>query len=175
MKSLEEIVGGRWIWRRRAWLSRTYDLLDPDARDEPYATLRWREGFFVGRSRAELVTPRGTWRFVPEGALGRVVRLIREDGGEAGVFRSSWRRGGRLVLGEGRTLLWHRTSWLARSWVLEDENGVEWARFALRAFSFPGITDLELSESIPPELRAVLAGFGFYLVRRARAAAHRAA
>lgn len=168
MRSLEQVSGGEWIWRRRGFFSRTYDLLDPGNPEEPFATLRWREAILVWRSRADLVTPEGTWRFVPEGAFGRTVRVLGADGVAVATFRRSWRRG-TLALEDGRTLAWRRPAWLARAWVFEDENGTEWLRVRSRFFSWLGVAELELGSSVPAGVRALLAGFAFYLVRAARA------
>jgi|WetSurMetagenome_2_1015567.scaffolds.fasta_scaffold248923_1 hypothetical protein len=175
MRALDE-VGGTLQWRGRGFLSRTYDLFradeeSPDA--EPFATLRWREAFLLGRSRGELTAAPGAWRFVPEGMLGRHVRLVTDAGAPVAAYGRTWRTGS-LRFEDGRTLRWRRVHWLRRVWVFEDPNGSELVRFAIRFSLVNTRATVEIAAAVPSAERVLLAGFGFFLLRRAAAAARRA-
>jgi hypothetical protein len=178
MRSMQEAVGYPLLWRRRGFLSRTYELSradeEPSSPAGPFATLRWREAFIVGRSRAELVSAAGSWRLVPEGLLGHRVRIVTEAGEPAGSFQHSF-RSGLLRLEDGREFHWGRTSWLSQTWHLQDANGIEVVRFRTRLGWLRTLTTVEIEAAVPAADRALLAGFGYYLVRRSRAAARRTA
>jgi hypothetical protein len=176
MRVLDE-TGVTLLWRARGLFSRTYDLVRADeeiADAEPFATLAWREAFLLGRSRGELTAAGGTWRFVPEGAFGRHLCLFGADGAARGTYRRAW-RGGTLELADGRAFHWHRVHWLRRMWALDDADGAEALRFAIRFSLFNPRVTVEIASTVASADRALLAGFGFFLVRRAVAAGRRAA
>ena len=93
MRSLQEAIGNELRWQPRGLLSRTHDLVDPQAGDgEPYATLVWRPGFLLG-GPAEARSGDGCWTFRRRGLLRGSVTVAAEGGGEpVGELREHWRR-----------------------------------------------------------------------------------
>ena len=175
MRSLREAIGSELVWRPRSLLSRTHDLVDPQAGDaEPYATLVWRPGF-VMQAPAEARSGDGSWYFVSQGFFRQNVRVLAADGKTlVATLKRYWRRGV-LRFEDGREFIWRRQAFWSPSWRFEDANGTSAVRFQWQ-FSLPrSRTRVEFeSSAVPPADRALLACLGWYLVlmSRRRAAAH---
>jgi hypothetical protein len=169
MRSLREAIGRELIWKPRSLLSRTHDLVDPEAGDaEPYATLVWRPGLLM-RGPAEAQSGDGRWFFRRRG-LFRMLVLVTAQEGSAPVatLRRHWRRGV-LRFEDGREFVWRRQAFWSPSWRFDDANGTAVVRFQWR-FSLPRSTarvEFE-SSAAPPADRALLACLGWYLVLMAR-------
>lgn len=175
MRSLQEAIGRELVWKPRGLLSRTYDLMDPQAdSDGPYATLFWRAGFVL-QAPAEAQSGDGSWCFVPQGFFRQNVRVLAADGRTpVATLKRSWRRGV-LRLVDGREFVWRRQAFWSPSWRFDDANGIPAVRFQWK-FSLPrSTTRVEFeSSAVPPAERALLACLGWYLVlmSRRRSAAH---
>jgi len=169
MRSLQEAIGRELIWRSRGLLSRTHDLVDPQADSAgPYATLVWRSGFLM-QAPAEAQSGDGSWYFVPQGFFRQNVRVLVADGKtQVATLKRSWRRGV-LRLEDGREFVWRRHAFWSPSWRFEDTNGTAVARFQWQ-FSMPrSTTRVEFeSSAAPPAERALLACLGWYLVLMSR-------
>jgi hypothetical protein len=175
VRSLQDAVGRELLWKPRSLLSRTHDLVDPEAgASEPYATLVWRPGFLM-RGPAEAQSGDGHWFFRQRGFF-RMIVLVMPQGGTAplATLRRHWRRAV-LRFEDGREFVWRRESFWSRVWRFEDGNGTAVLRLRPQ-FPFPRSTarvELE-SSSAPAADRALLACLGWHLVllSRRRAAAH---
>ncbi len=175
MRSLQDATGRELVWKSRSLLSRTHDLLDPDAgADGLYATLVWRAGFVL-QAPAEAQSGDGSWHFLHQGFFRRDVRVVAADGKTpVATLKRHWRRGV-LRFEDGREFIWRRRSFLSPSWRFEDPNGtivvgLQW-RFALPRSTMR----VESEASAAPAVdRALLACLGMYLVlmSRRRVAAH---
>ena len=177
MRSLQEAIGRELLWKPRSLLSRTHDLVDPEAGDgEPYATLVWRPGFLL-RGLAEAQSGDGGWLFRQQGFFRMVVLVTaRGEAAPLATLRRHWRRAV-LRFEDGREFVWRRESFFSLTWRFEDANGTAVVRLHWR-FSLPrSTTRVEFGSSAAPAAdRALLACLGWYLVlaARRRAAAHRA-
>ena len=169
MRSLQGAIGRELIWKPRSLLSRTHDLVDPDAgAAEPYATLVWRAGF-VMQAPAEARSGDGSWYFLHRGFFHQNVRVLAADGKTpVAALRRYWRRGV-LRFEDGREFVWRRQAFWSPSWRFEDANGTAAVRFQWR-FSLPrSTTRVEFeSSAAPPADLALLACLGWYLVLMSR-------
>jgi hypothetical protein len=175
VRSLQDAVGRELLWKPRSLLSRTHDLVDPEAGDgEPYATLVWRPGFLV-RGPAEAQSGEGRWFFRQRGFFRMIVLVMSQDGtAPLATLRRHFRRAV-LRFEDGREFVWRRESLWSTVWRFEDANGTAVLRLRTQ-FPFPRSTariEVE-SSSVPAADRALLACLGWYLalLSRRRAAAH---
>ena len=175
MRSLQDAVGRELLWKPRSLLSRTHDLVDPEAAEgEPYATLVWRPGLLM-RGPAEAQSGDGRWFFRQRGLFRIIVLVMPQDGAAPlATLRRYWRRAV-LRFEDGREFAWRRESFWSTTWRFEDGNGSAVLRLRTR-FPLPRSTarvEIE-SSSAPPADRALLACLGWYLVlmARRRAVAH---
>jgi hypothetical protein len=169
MRSLQEAIGRELIWKSRSLLSRTHDLVDPDApAGEPYATLVWRAGFTM-RAPAEAQSGDGSWRFEPQGLLQRHVVVVAAGGETPVAALKRYLRRGVLRFEDGREFVWRRNAFWSPSWRFEDSNGMPAVRFQWK-FSVPRSTmRVEFESSAAPAAdRALLACLGWYLVLLSR-------
>ena len=169
MRSLQDAVGRELLWKPRSLLSRTHDLVDPEATEgEPYATLVWRPGFLL-RGPAEAQAGDGRWFFRQRGFLRMNVLVTAPDGAAPlATLRRHWRRAV-LRFEDGREFVWRRESFLSTVWRFEDANGTAVLRLRT-GFPFPrsrARVEIEAS-SAPAADRALLACLGWYLVLMAR-------
>ena len=169
MRSLQEAIGNELRWQPRGLLSRTHDLVDPQAGDgEPYATLVWRPGFLLG-GPAEARSGDGCWTFRRRGFLRGSVTVAAEGGGApVGELREHWRRAV-LRLEDGSEFVWRRESLWSRTWRFEDANGTPVVRMRRILRSLAGAAAVEVESSAAPTgQRALLACLGWYLVLLSR-------
>lgn len=175
MRSLQDAVGRELLWKPRSLLSRTHDLVDPEAESgEPYATLVWRPGFLL-RGPAEAQSGDGRWCFRLRGLLRMIVIVMPQDGAAPLATLRRYFRRAVLRFEDGREFVWRRESFWSRVWRFEDGNGTAVLRLRTQ-FPFPrsrARVEIE-SSSAPAADRALLACLGWYLVlmARRRAAAH---
>jgi hypothetical protein len=169
MRSLQGAIGRELIWKPRSLLSRTYDLVDPEAgAAEPYATLIWRPGLLMRRP-AEALSGDGRWYFQHQGFIRQRVRVLAADGKTSVATLKRFWRGGVLRFEDGRGFVWRRHALWSPSWRFEDSNGTAVVRFHWR-FSLPRSTtrvDFESSAAPPVDL-ALLACLGWYMVLMSR-------
>jgi hypothetical protein len=175
VRSLQEAVGRELLWKPRSLLSRTHDLVDPEAGEgEPYATLLWRPGFLL-RGPAEAQSGDGRWLFQPRGFFReRVIVLAQEGTAPLATLRRYWRRAA-LRFEDGREFVWRRDSFWRRAWRFEDGGGAVVVRLRARFPWLRSTARVEIETSSAPAAdRALLACLGWYLVllARRRAAAH---
>jgi len=169
MRSLQEAIGRELVWKPRSLLSRTHDLVDPEASTvEPYATLVLRARF-VRQAPGEAQSGDGSWHFLPQGFFRRNVRVLAADRStRVAALKHSWRRGV-LRFEDGREFVWRRQAFWSPIWRFEDANGTAVVRFHWK-FSLPRSTArVEFDSSAAPAAdRALLACLGWYLVLMSR-------
>ena len=169
MRSLQEAVGRELLWKPRSLLSRTHDLVDPEAAEgEPYATLVWRPGFLM-RGPAEAQSGDGRWFFRQRGFFRMtVVVMLQDHAAPTATLRRYFRRAV-LRFEDGREFTWRREALWSRVWRFEDGNGTVVLRLRTQ-FPFPrskARVEIE-SSAAPASDRALLACLGWYLVLAAR-------
>jgi hypothetical protein len=175
VRSLQDAIGRELVWRPRSLLSRTHDLVDPEAREaEPFATLVWRAGFAL-QNPAEAHSGDGSWHLAPRGFFRRQVDVVAADGRTPVGTLKRYLRRGVLRLEDGREFTWRRRTFWSPTWLFEDANGTVAVRFRWR-FALPrSVMRVEFEASTaPPSDRALLACLGWYLVlmSRRQVAAH---
>jgi len=176
VRSLQDAVGRELLWKPRSLLSRTHDLVDPEAGDgEPYATLVWRPGF-LWRGPAEAQSGDGRWFFRPRGFFRESVIVLAQDGAAPlAMLRRHFRRAVLRFEDGSREFVWRRESFWSTVWRFEDGNGTAVLRLRTQFPLLRSKARVEIeSSSAPAADRALLACLGWHLVlmARRRAAAH---
>jgi hypothetical protein len=169
VRSLQEAIGRELVWKPRSLLSRTHDLVDPEAAGgEPYATLVWRPGF-LARGPAEARSGDGCWFFRQRGFLQTTVVVMLKDGAAPVATLRRYFRRAVLRFEDGREFVWRRESLWRPAWRFEDANGSAVLRLRTR-FAWPwGSARVELEASAAPAAdRALLACLAWCLVLMAR-------
>ena len=164
MQSLQSAIGRRLRWQPRSAFARTYDLVDPQNEGaEPYATLAWRRGLFLG-GPAEARSGDGAWRFERRGLFrGEVVVTAGNRPDQVGTLRWHWRRAV-LRLESGREYTWRRESCWSRVGRFEDPNCTPVVRLRRTLWPPSGAARVEIESSGgDASERALLACLGWYL------------
>lgn len=160
MRTIQDAAPSNLSWQQPQALRREYELR---AGDELLATLR-KTSTFGSAMDAEIGASRFTLK--PEGFLHSRI-TVQEAGaaGEPAIFQSGFWGGGRLLLPDGRSYRFKKTSFWGSRWAFVDDSGRPLVSFKSRNRLFRTGCAVEIGSGALalPEL-PILALLGWYLL-----------